>query len=126
MQVPMQQAPPAMPANTRVQFQGSFVTQFEEVRQFPCPLNGQIILIDNLNRRLYIKGLDSTGNPVIETYMINDVDSQIKSSQQVVQNNVTDRTNNDVIKVNDDIEKRIKDLEQKVESFNKIVEGLKI
>ena len=73
-----------MPANTRIQFQGSFVTSFEEVKSFPCPLNGQIILIDTINRRMYIKGLDSIGNPMIETYSINNVDSGNKDSQHVV------------------------------------------
>lgn len=121
-----QQSVPPMPANTRIQFQGSFVTSFEEVKSFPCPLNGQIILIDTINRRMYIKGLDSIGNPMIETYSINNVDSGNKDNQHVINKTSDSVKIQDSNKLNEDFIKRLDNLEDQIKSLNKIMEGFKI
>lgn len=72
--------PQAMRPNTSVDFQGSFVEGFDQVRSYPCPMSGVSILIDRKNNKLYLKSLDSTGQQVVEGYNLVDQNSQNQES----------------------------------------------
>lgn len=50
-------------------FTGAVVSGYEEVKSYYVPMNGQVLLLDPANSRFYIKKLDSSGVPVVSTFV---------------------------------------------------------
>lgn len=55
------------PAPPRVDFQGAIVNSYDEVRAYPTPQDGTIMLLNKNGQKLYLKTIRD-GIPMIETY----------------------------------------------------------
>lgn len=56
--------------NNSSEFTGTFtmVDNFEQVKGWPVPIGGMVILMEKNNKKFYIKSLDTSGNPLISTF----------------------------------------------------------
>jgi len=52
----------------KVDFQGVIVNSFDDVRTYPVPLGGTVMLLNKSASKFYLKSLGDNGVPVIETY----------------------------------------------------------
>jgi hypothetical protein len=73
--------------NNRVDFSGVIVNSFDEVRDYPVPLGGLTLLLNNKDKKFYLKKLNETGVPMIETYSFQ---SATQDSEPVQEVNIND------------------------------------
>lgn len=52
----------------KVDFQGVIVSSFDDVKTYPVPLGGTVLLLNKTASKFYLKSLGENGTPVIETY----------------------------------------------------------
>lgn len=87
-------------------FTGSVVNSFAEVREFPVPLDGSVLLIHESEKKMYIKKLSNTGVPTISTFRYEEC--------------VGDTGNSDDSNNYSSLEKRILDLENRLKQMNSV------
>lgn len=115
MQAPVQpqmQAPQQtvqMPQMRAPDFTGSFVESYEEVKSYPIPINGVLLLMNKNSNRFYIKTLNDVGVPVVKTFELNEL---LSNGNEEAQDSV-ETTSND----NSNIEERVSLLERTVASY---------
>lgn len=56
------------PQVPKVDFQGVIVSSFDDVKTYPVPLGGTVLLLNKTASKFYLKSLGENGTPVIETY----------------------------------------------------------
>ena len=92
----------------RQDFIGAFVNNFDEVRGYPIPIGGTVMLMEKSSNKFYMKMMDNSGNQLINTFTFEDasVDKTLDEKQ----------TKNDSKK--EDVES-IKELKKEItEAFN--------
>ena len=52
----------------KVDFQGVVVSSFDDVKTYPVPLGGTVLLLNRSAGKFYLKSLGENGVPIIETY----------------------------------------------------------
>lgn len=98
-------------------FSGSIVNSYDEVRNFPIPATGSVMLLDTINKRFYIKGMGTDGIPQIQAYFYDAVvvNSEVKQAQNVELNNTTkentENIQNYITKI-EELDKRIERIER--------------
>lgn len=116
--MPQMQAP-------KQDFIGSFVNNFDDVKSYPVPLGGTVMLMEKGSSKFYMKTIDNNGNPMINTYIFQDLSVTTDSKKEdtpKVDNNISDEemkafkqnVTNAMIEVNN----RLKELENKVNGTN--------
>lgn len=55
-------------SQSRVDFQGAIVNSFEDVKVYPVPIGGAVLLLNKTAGKFYLKSLGDNGVPVIESY----------------------------------------------------------
>lgn len=125
MQAQMQAPQPQMPAPQQsVQipqmrapdFTGSFVESYEEVKSYPIPINGVLLLMNKNSNRFYIKTLNDVGVPVVKTFEFNEL---LSNGNEEAQDNKGNSTSNveTTSNNNSNIEERVSLLERTVASY---------
>lgn len=56
------------PQVPKVDFQGVIVNSFDDVKTYPVPLGGTVLLLNKTASKFYLKSLGENGTPIIETY----------------------------------------------------------
>ena len=105
-QMPAPQQPVQMPQMRAPDFTGSFVESYEEVKSYPIPINGVLLLMNKNSNRFYIKTLNDVGVPVVKTFEFNEL---LSNGNEEVQDSI-ETTSND----NSNIEERVSLLERTV------------
>lgn len=103
----------------RQDFIGAFVNNFEDVKGFPVPLGGTVMLMEKGSNKFYMKTIDNNGNPMINTYVFQDLSintdgnktEQVKSEQNTSD---VDVLRKDVTNAMREVDNRLRDLESKV------------
>ena len=103
----------------RQDFIGAFVNNFEDVKGFPVPLGGTVMLMEKGSNKFYMKTIDNNGNPMINTYVFQDLrittaghkTEHIKSEQNTSD---VDVLRKDVTNAMREVDNRLRDLESKV------------
>ena len=89
--------------NPNIEFVGAFVDNFEQVKNYPIPLGGIVLLMDKNNSKLYTKQLSPQGDPIYNVFKIENVDGNsintqqsqdIQSQQAYIENNNQQNNNN--------------------------------
>lgn len=96
---PVQQVQQAPQLNNRVDFTGVIVNDFEEVKTYPVPLGGLTLLLNKKDRKFYLKSLNDSGLPIIETYTFDSITGDTKEESINIK---------ELSKRLDDIEKRLR------------------
>lgn len=116
MQAQMQQPQPQIPQQSvqmpqmrAPDFTGSFVESYEEVKSYPIPINGVLLLMNKNSNRFYIKTLNDVGVPVVKTFEFNEL---LSNENEEAQDNIETTSNN-----NSNIEERVSLLERTVASY---------
>lgn len=114
MQAPQQ--PVQMPQMRAPDFTGSFVESYEEVKSYPIPINGVLLLMNKNSNRFYIKTLNDIGVPVVKTFEFNEL---LSNGNEEAQDNKGNSTSNVETTSNDksNIEERVSLLERTVASY---------
>lgn len=107
MQAPQQ--PVQMPQMRAPDFTGSFVESYEEVKSYPIPINGVLLLMNKNSNRFYIKTLNDVGVPVVKTFEFNEL---LSNGNEEAQDSIETTSNN-----NSNIEERVSLLERTVASY---------
>lgn len=106
-------------------FIGSFVNNFDDVKSYPVPLGGTVMLMEKCSSKFYMKTIDNNGNPMINTYIFQDL-SVTTDSKKDETNNVVDNTDKNeietfkqnVVNAMKEVDNRLKDLETKMGNLN--------
>jgi hypothetical protein len=101
----------------KVDFQGIVINSFDEVKSYPVPLGGTVLLLNKGTNKFYLKSLDNNGNPIIETYDFSSSSNELKDNQQVDKSDVFDDKLTKLEQHFIAINKRVSELEDKVKSI---------
>lgn len=115
-QMPATQQPVQMPQMRAPDFTGSFVESYEEVKSYPIPINGVLLLMNKNSNRFYIKTLNDVGVPVVKTFEFNEL---LSNGNEEAQDNKGNSTSNveTTSNNNSNIEERVSLLERTVASY---------
>lgn len=112
--MPQMQAP-------RQDFIGAFVNNFDDVKSYPVPLGGTVMLMEKGSSKFYMKTIDNNGNPMINTYIFQDLSMSTDSKKEntIKTENESDSSEMETFKQNvtnamREVDNRLKDLESKV------------
>lgn len=84
--------------NNNNYFSGSIVSNYDEVRNFPIPATGSVMLLDVVNKRFYIKGMGSDGIPQIQAYFYDSVLMDRELKQGTIQNTQVEQIETNALK----------------------------
>lgn len=106
----------------KIDFNGVLVNSFEDVKSYPVPIGGTILLLNKSNNKFYLKSLDDKGDPVIETYSfevsggekINNTETENNKQQQIDYNATITKLTNRI----DKLETRLNDYETSHKNYN--------
>lgn len=104
----------------KVDFQGVIVNSFDDVKTYPVPLGGTVLLLNKNASKFYLKSLGENGNPVVETYDFNVSNTSSEDSKLI--NNDINISNDMINKLIDKIDKmnnRLSNCENSIKSINK-------
>lgn len=112
--MPQMQAP-------RQDFIGAFVNNFDDVKSYPVPLGGTVMLMEKGSSKFYMKTIDNNGNPMINTYIFQDLSMSTdgKKENTIKTENESNSSEMETFKQNvtnamREVDNRLKDLESKV------------
>lgn len=119
---PMQQGynQPMQQTQQKVDFQGAFVSNFEEVKGYPVPLGSAVLLMDKDNNKFYLKALGNDGNPVVSTFLFQDATET--QNNQTVNTTTSNEVNSNSLMV-DQLKGRVDTLENKLAMYEAMFGG---
>ena len=94
-------------------FTGAFINDFNEVKEYPVPLGGTVLLMEKGANKFYMKALDNSGNPVISTFKFDGI-TENTSNSLTDSNNKNVNMEDQLMKIYDSITKKFSELENKI------------
>ena len=105
---------------------GAFINSFEDVKSFPVPLGGTVMLMEKGTSKFYMKTIDNNGNPMINTYIFQDLSVPIDGKKDTVVNE--EGSKNELVefkenigKILEDLSKKINDIETKLNNDRRVI-----
>lgn len=105
----------------RQDFIGAFINNFDDVKSYPVPLGGTVMLMEKNSSKFYMKTIDNNGNPMINTYIFQDLSMSTDSkkeetnkSKDSTDNNEIETFKQNVTNAMREVDNRLKDLENKI------------
>lgn len=111
---------------TKQDFIGAFINSFEDVKSFPVPLGGTVMLMEKGTSKFYMKTIDNNGNPMINTYIFQDLSVPIDGKKDTVvseegsKNELVEFKEN-IGKILEDLSKKINDIEIKLNNDRRVI-----
>jgi hypothetical protein len=79
---PVYSQPVSNVQSVKVDFNGAIVNSFEDVKTYPVPIGGLVLLLNKNDSKFYLKSLSDNGVPILETYNFSVCDSNIDNASK--------------------------------------------